>query len=66
MTPKNTDYKKRQNIYLVKGCVVLAGYVKYHNGACNKLRFVICKQVAVQVWKEQMWTYTKTSFSESV
>jgi hypothetical protein len=40
--------------YLVAGYVVLAGYMKYHNGICTKELFGIRKKVAVNMRKEQM------------
>ena len=68
MTMKNADYNEGricqefyETTHLVAGYVVLAGYMKYHNGICTEELFGIRKKVAVQVS-----TCTKTSSSESL
>jgi hypothetical protein len=56
MTMKNADYNEGgicqefyETTYLVAGYIVLAGYMKYHNGICTEELFSIRKKVAVKV-----------------
>jgi len=58
---KNSDYNEGricqefyEATYLVAGYVVLAGYMKYHNGICAEELFGIRIKVTVKVWKKQM------------
>jgi hypothetical protein len=56
MIMKNADYNEcrmcqefYETTYLEAGYVVLAGYMKYHNGICTEQLFGIRKKVAVKV-----------------